>query len=155
MKRKEKEYQLIEKEFRKYVNISVEDTAGNFVGIESFKGKYIYVDFWATWCQPCRDAIPYLAMLYDKYSQRGLQVISISLDNSANKDKWKKVSKDENIFWENWNISRGFKSEICSKLSIRAIPRYLLIDPNGFIILEDAPFPTDSELDKLLNLILE
>ncbi len=107
------------------------DLTGNNIKLEQFKGKYILLDFWASWCVPCREGNPYLREVYKKYHAKGFEIISISLDD--NKVNWKDaITKDSIDDWH--HINTGRNGLISIKYNIRLIPDYILIDKNGFII---------------------
>lgn len=121
----------------------------------AFKGKYVYVDLWASWCGPCRIEMPYMTQLRNKYSEEQLAILSISLDKKEDRDKWLKAIEDLKMNWPNWIVFGGFESNFTRKYNITAIPRYLLIDPEGRIINANAPRPSDERLELLLNKIIE
>lgn len=104
---------------------------GNSISLEQFKGNYVLLEFWASWCKSCRESNPRLRKLYKTYNDKGLEIISISIDND--KDSWKKaIAKDSVNDWYHINIGR--KGSIGVQYNIRYIPDYILIDKDGFII---------------------
>lgn len=146
---------LIDEKARKYAEIEAKNTEGKFVSIESLKGNYTYIDLWATWCKPCLESMPSLSKIYQKYRKKGLQVVSISLDSSSDTDKWKSIIEKESINWTNWIMYDGFYALICQQLGVSAIPHYILLDPEGRIILENAPSPSNLALENLLNKLFD
>lgn len=104
---------------------------GDTITLESFQGKYVLLDFWASWCKPCRAAIPELKQLYAKYKDSGLAIISITWDND--KAKWKEAVAAEGIdMWQQVHYKYN-KSDIAEMYGIYSIPTMILIDPQGNI----------------------
>jgi len=95
--------------------------------------KYTFIDFWASWCAPCRSQARALLPLYKKYKAKGLRVIGVSLDTDA--ARWKKAIRDDGYPWTNLSDGKGFDSPISKKYGITAIPKNLLIDSKGNIIV--------------------
>ncbi|NRB62003.1 MAG: TlpA family protein disulfide reductase [Saprospiraceae bacterium] len=115
------------------------------------KGKIVLVDFWASWCVPCRKEMPYLKDLKQKFNEDEFKVIEISIDNDYS--AWVRASKLESLSKEeeNYIISNWKKSSLYKNFKIETIPRYLLFDKNGKIINDDAPRPSENELKKLIK----
>jgi len=108
------------------VNIS-----GNILKLENFRGKYVLLDFWASWCKPCREGNPKLRRIYKAYHRKGFEIISISSDED--KKKWKNAILYDSISdWHHINISRN--GVVISEYNVSLIPDYILIDKNGLII---------------------
>lgn len=103
------------------------------VKLESFKGKYVLIDFWASWCGPCRAAIPHLKETYKKYNSKGLEIISVSIDDS--KKAWLKASKQEEFPWANVLDNTEKAGNASDKYNVDAVPKIALLDPDGKIIL--------------------
>ena len=132
-------------------NFSLPDPTGNSVDFASFKGKYVLIDFWASWCGPCRESFPHMREVYKKYKSDNFEVYSISIDES--KAAWLKAVKEENIPWiqslDTKNISqKGF--------AVTGIPVTFLIDPQGKIIAKEVGFDPsgNSEIEKKLGEVL-
>ncbi len=123
--------------------------------IKKFKGSYTLISIWATWCEPCLYAIPFLSDIYEKYRYDGLKVVSISLDGVSALEKWKKTLEKENMYWYNYILLEGFNSDFCQKSDITSIPHYVLLDPDGRIMLENAPGPSDPNLTFVLDRLLK
>jgi peroxiredoxin/ElaB/YqjD/DUF883 family membrane-anchored ribosome-binding protein len=105
---------------------------GQSVKFADFKGKYVLVDFWASWCGPCRAENPNVLKAYNQYKDKNFTVIGISLDDNG--DKWKKAVKDDHMPWTELSDLKGWKNEVAEYYGIQAIPCTYLIDPQGKII---------------------
>ena len=96
------------------------------------KGKYVLVDFWASWCGPCCDLIPIIKSYYEKYREKGFEVVGISLD--GDKEAWAKSVKELGITWPQISDLKFNQSEVCSLYNIHAIPQFILYGPDGKVI---------------------
>lgn len=108
---------------------------GQPVQFSEFKGKYVLVDFWASWCGPCRAENPNVLKAYNQYKDKNFTVLGISLDD--NKDKWKKAIMDDKMPWTQVSDLKGFNNVVSTYYGIMGIPSTLLIDPQGKIIAKD------------------
>lgn len=111
------------------------DTQGKPVRFSDFKGKYVLVDFWASWCGPCRAENPNVLQAYNKYKDRNFTVVGISLDDKE--ANWKKAIKDDGMPWAQLSDLMGFKNAVSTYYGIQGIPSTLLVDPEGKIIAKD------------------
>lgn len=110
----------------------LKDINGTLVSLEKLKGKYILIDFWASWCAPCRSDFPFIKELYKKYKEKGFEVVSISYHDEIN--AWKKaISKESIELWLNISIEEN-ESNIAKDYFLTSIPLKILIDKNGIII---------------------
>ena len=125
------------------LNFSQAGIDKKLVSFSSFKGKYVLVDFWASWCGPCRQENPNVLKEYNKYKDKNFTVLGISLDD--NDDKWKKAIKDDAMPWTQVSDLKGFNNEVSTYYGIMGIPSTLLVDPNGVIIAKDLRGETLSE----------
>lgn len=131
------------------------DREGKAVSLDDFKGKVVYVDFWASWCGPCRAQMPKSKELHDKLSkkqQKDVVFLYISIDDS--KEKWEgaieKMGIEGNHFWS----KGGWGSRVCKLFKINSIPRYMLIDKDGVIVDQNAPRPGSPEtFQKIVELL--
>ncbi len=113
---------------------SMADTTGKQVALSSFRGKYVLIDFWASWCGPCRAENPNVVKAYNAYKSKGFTVLGVSLDQPNAKDRWMKAIHDDGLFWTQVSDLKGWKNEAAALYSVRAIPQNFLLDPNGKII---------------------
>lgn len=124
---------------------------GKKVSLKSLRGKYIYIDVWATWCVPCKKEIPFLMEVEKKYEGRNIQFISLSVDVPKDKEKWRKYVLENHLEGLQLITENGFDSDFIKKFNIASIPRFILIDPAGKIIAADAKRPSDPALQKQLD----
>ncbi|WP_173003012.1 TlpA disulfide reductase family protein [Chitinophaga sp. SYP-B3965] len=110
--------------------ISYPDDLGKLQGLEQYKGKYVLIDFWASWCGPCRQAIPKVKELYAQYKDKGLEVVSISID--TDKGAWRKAMADEKMSW--MQLLSDDKEKTMAEFQFSGIPTMYMIDPQGKII---------------------
>ncbi|WP_104382813.1 TlpA disulfide reductase family protein [Sphingobacterium sp. HMA12] len=108
------------------------DPEGKAISFNDFKGKYVLIDFWASWCGPCRAENPNVLKAYNKYKDSNFTVVGISLDDNA--EKWKKAIKDDGMPWSQVSSLKGFENEVSTYYGIQGIPSTLLVDPDGKII---------------------
>jgi peroxiredoxin len=116
-------------------DFSVADTSGKMVKLSSLRGKYILVDFWASWCGPCRKENPNVVKAYQQYHDKGFDIMSVSLD--TNKDAWMKAVTKDNLTWNHVSDLKGWKSPVVAEYGIRAVPTSFLLDKDGKIIAKD------------------
>ena len=116
----------------KYTDISMPDTSGAMVSISDLDGKYRLIDFWASWCGPCREENPNLVEVYHQYKDKGFTVIGIAFDNNA--ERWKKAIVDDKLEWLQMSDLKGWESKASEVYVISSIPSNVLIDPEGIII---------------------
>lgn len=128
------------------------DFNNNQVSLSNFRGKYVYIDFWATWCKPCRDEIPYYLKLQKEYKDKDIVFLSICLDDD--KESWQEFIKDIKNEGKWLYATDGFNSEVVRSYQIIAIPRFCLIDKEGKILTTFAPRPSSDEIRKLLDSLL-
>lgn len=125
------------------------DTAGVPVSLTSFRGKYVLVDFWASWCKPCRMENPNVVAAYNKFNSKNFTILGVSLDRS--KEPWIQAIKDDNLGWTHVSDLKYWNNEAALKYKIQSIPKNYLIDPKGKIIAKDLRGP-DLEM-KLCELL--
>ncbi|WP_160710783.1 TlpA disulfide reductase family protein [Chitinophaga solisilvae] len=112
--------------------VAVQDVDGKPVSLNDFKGKYVLLDFWASWCKPCRVMTPELAATYEKFKDKGFTILSVSLDEK--KDKWMQAMKEDKMTWPQASDLKGSQSPAAAAYGIVGIPASFLISPDGNII---------------------
>jgi peroxiredoxin len=117
---------------RKAPDFTAKDTADIPVPLKSFRGKYVLIDFWASWCGPCRAENPNVVKAYSAYHPKGFEILGVSLDQ--NKDPWIKAIHKDNLTWTQVSDLRGWGSEIAKLYNVTAIPNNFLVNPDGKII---------------------
>jgi peroxiredoxin len=123
---------------------------GKAVTLSSFKGKYVLVEFWASWCGPCRAENPNLLSQYKLYNSKGFDILSVSLDN--NKDYWLKAVEKDALPWTQVSDLKGWNNEVAVLYGIRAVPASFLIDPAGKIVATGLRGETlNKKLETLFN----
>ncbi len=113
---------------------SQSDTSGNLVSFDSFKGKYVLLDFWASWCGPCRRENPTLVKVHNKYREKGFTIVSISLDRPGDKIKWMTAIQKDKLTWTHLSDLKFWENSVAKLYRISEIPQNFLIDPSGKII---------------------
>lgn len=131
-----------------------ENYKGGRTKLEDFKGKYVYIDVWATWCGPCIAEIPSLNKLEEKYHDKNITFVSMSIDKIKDIEKWKKMVKDRNLGGVQVFADNDWNSKFIQDFKVTSIPRFILIDPNGKIVKADAARPSNSDLQNELDLLL-
>ncbi len=132
-----------------------ENHKGGLTSLEDLKGKYVYIDVWATWCGPCRQEIPFLQKTEEAYHGKNIEFVSISIDVLANKEKWNKFVTDNKLGGIQLLADKDWKSDFTQGYKINGIPRFILISPEGKIVSADAPRPSDPELVTLLDSLVK
>lgn len=110
---------------------------GETLALSDALGKYTIIDFWASWCKPCRDENPNVVEVYKKYHDKGLNIIGVSLDRPNQKDQWLKAIEDDGLDWYHVSNLQFWNEPIIKDYNIRAIPATFLLDENGVIIDKD------------------
>lgn len=117
------------------VDFEMPDKDGNTFKLSSLKGKYVLVDFWASWCVPCRAENPHLLKAYKELNSKGFEIVGVSLDD--NREAWLRAVEYDNLPWIQLGDLKGFNSDVAVKYGISAIPQNFLIDPEGKVIGKD------------------
>ncbi len=116
-------------------DFTLPDTSGIPVKLSSFSGKYVLIDFWASWCVPCRAESPFLVKAYRKYHNKNFTIVSVSLDVDMDKQKWLDAIRKDGMVWHNVSSLKGYDEEGVRQLySVQGIPDNFLINPEGEII---------------------
>jgi len=124
------------------------DTLGHPVSLSSFRGKYVLLDFWASWCGPCRAENPNVVKAYEKFHTKGFDILSVSLDRSVDKEKWLKAIHDDRLSWTQVSDLGFWNNAVAREYGITSIPQNFLIDPQGKIIGKNLK---GEELEKKLD----
>lgn len=115
-------------------NFSAPNPDGETIALNDVLGKYTIIDFWASWCKPCRVENPNVVRVYNKYHDKGLNIISVSLDKESQKDKWIKAIADDKMDWYHVSNLKFWQDPIARQYNVRSIPATFLLDENGVII---------------------
>lgn len=113
-------------------SFSMADSNGVEVSIEDFRGQYVLIDFWASWCGPCRRENPNIVSAYNEFNDKGFTVLGISLDKE--RSSWLKAIEKDSLIWSHLCDLKGWKNEVAEMFGVRSIPFSILIDPNGLIL---------------------
>ncbi|TDQ22675.1 TlpA family protein disulfide reductase [Tenacibaculum caenipelagi] len=135
------------KESPKFVDY--ENHKGNTTSLDDLKGKYVYIDMWATWCQPCKNEIPFLKTVEEKYREKNIEFVSISVDREKDYETWKKMVTDMELVGVQL-YSKGDKT-FADAYRVNSIPRFILLDPQGNIVDANAPRPSSPKLIELFD----
>ncbi|WP_461790662.1 redoxin domain-containing protein [Pedobacter sp.] len=119
----------------KAIDFTMKDSNGKAIDLASLSGKYVLLDFWASWCGPCREEHPNLIAAYEKYRAKGFTILSVSIDTE--KSKWLEAIVKDKLTWVQVADLKGNKGEVYLKYGITSIPANFLIDPDGIVIAKD------------------
>lgn len=130
---------------------SLPDPSGKLVTLADLRGQYVLVDFWASWCKPCRAENPNVAKAYAAYHSKNFTVVSISLDSQSARAAWLKAIQDDNLIWPQVSDLKGFNNEVAQQYVISSIPQNFLLDPQGRIVAKN--LRGDALLQKLAQVL--
>ena len=131
--------------------IDYENFKGGTTSLDDLKGKYVYVDVWATWCGPCKAEIPSLKKMEKEYHNKNIVFVSMSVDKKKDHEKWKNMVNKENLSGVQLFAPNDWNSDFVTNYGITGIPRFILIDPAGNIVDSNAPRPSSPDLKKLFD----
>lgn len=140
--------------------VGYENYKGGKTSLADLKGKFVYIDVWATWCGPCKAEIPSLKKVEHEYEGKNIQFVSISVDDARRsgggsldvaKEKWRTMIAEKELGGIQLFSDNDWNSDFVKNYKINGIPRFILIDPNGNIVDADAPRPSSDKLIKLFN----
>jgi peroxiredoxin len=127
------------------------DPDGKLISLESFRGKYVLIDFWASWCNPCRAENPNVVSTYNKYKSKNFEILGVSLDN--NKTRWLNAIEEDNLTWAQVSDLKYWRNEVAIQYGVSSIPANFLLDKDGKIIAKDLRGPALGQtLERLLAL---
>ena len=132
-------------------DFTLPDVNGKPVSLSSFKGKYVLVDFWASWCGPCRQENPNVVSAFQKFKNKNFTILGVSLDRPGQKENWVKAINDDNLAWTQVSDLKFWESMVVNMYSIDGIPFNVLVDPAGKIIAERL---RGEDLEKKLSEVL-
>lgn len=116
-------------------NFSQTDTIGKMVSLSDFKGKYVLIDFWASWCGPCRQENPNVVNAYNQYKNKNFTILSVSLDKE--KGAWLKAIHDDGLIWTHVSDLKFWSNAVAQQFQIQSIPQNMLIGPDGKIVAKN------------------
>ncbi|MEZ4874779.1 MAG: TlpA disulfide reductase family protein [Flavobacteriaceae bacterium] len=125
---------------------------GEMISLQQALGKYTIIDFWASWCRPCRAENPNVVKVYEKYHDKGLNIISVSLDREGQKDRWVQAIEDDNMNWYHVSNLQFWQDPIAKEYNVRSIPATFLLDSEGKIIDKNLRGPAlEARISQLLD----
>lgn len=128
-----------------------ENFNGGTTSLDDLKGKYVFIDLWATWCSPCVKELPFLKKLEEEYHGKNIVFVGISLNEQKDRDRWKKLIEKKGVKGTQLLADKALESEFAKAYKVFTIPRFIVLDPDGNIVTSNAPFPSDPKLKELLN----
>lgn len=133
-----------------FPDFHAKDLAGHPLSVSQYRGKVVLVDFWATWCPPCRAEMPNVVAAYQKYHDKGFEIVGISLDQKE--DQLKQYLAANNMTWPQYFDGLGWNSKLGTKYGVNSIPANFLLDANGRIVAKDLRGPAlGAQLEKMLG----
>jgi peroxiredoxin len=118
-------------------DFAMPDTANRLIKLSSFRGKYVLLDFWASWCPICRESAPGVVKAYNTYRDKNFNILSVSLDKPGDRQKWLQAIRHDGLKWTQISDLSFWKSPVVGLYKLTALPQNFLIDPSGKIIARD------------------
>jgi len=123
---------------------------GEDLSLSDLRGKVVLIDFWASWCGPCRKENPHVVKLYKKYKDQGFEILSVSLDKDKN--RWIQAIEKDGMNWKHVSDLKGWKNQAAQTYSVKSIPHTVLLDAEGKIIARNLRSKAlDRELEKVFK----
>lgn len=132
---------------KKAPDFTQNDQDGNPVSLSDFEGEYVLIDFWASWCGPCRQENPNLVKAYEAYNDKGFEILGVALENNDGRGAWLNAIEKDGLTWTQVSDFNSWNNDVARVYGVRAIPQSYLIDPNGVIVAENL---RGDELDEKL-----
>lgn len=123
---------------------------GTALKLSSLRGKYVLIDFWASWCGPCRRENPNVVRLYNQYKDKGFEILGVSLDQA--RDRWLQAIEQDQLTWPHVSDLKGWANEVAKLYEVSSIPKTILLDPQGKIVAKDLRGPS---LERMLAQLLD
>lgn len=133
-------------QFTDYLNYN-----GGKNSLSDYKGKYVYIDVWATWCVPCIYEMPFMTAIEKEYEGKNIHFIGLSIDRQKDEDRWRKMIVDKELTGIQLLADNEIESQFIQDYYIQGIPRFILLDPEGNIVSYDAPRPSEPQLKDLFT----
>ena len=133
-------------EFKNYINYD-----GGKSSLSDFRGSYVFIDVWATWCGPCKYEFPFINKVEKEFHGKNIKFVSISIDRLADEKKWRDMIKAQGLSGIQLLADKEIASSFIAAYYIQAIPRFIILDKEGKIINSDSPRPSEPELTDILN----
>jgi thiol-disulfide isomerase/thioredoxin len=131
------------------VDLTFNAVDGSRVDLADLRGKVVLMDFWATWCPPCREEVPNVVSVYNKYHSRGFEIVGISLDQDRN--ALDQFTASNGMPWPQYFDGQGWGNSLAQRFQIRFVPQMWLLDRKGRIVTKDGRSDLDGQVAALLN----
>lgn len=133
-------------EFQNYINYK-----GGKSSLKDFRGSYVFIDVWATWCGPCKYEMPFIGKVEKQFHGKNIKFVSISVDRLKDEAKWRNMIKAQGLTGIQLLADKEIASSFIAAYYIQAIPRFIILDKEGKIVNSDSPRPSEPELVEILN----